>query len=188
MKKIFLTLFILTISFGCKEEKKDDNKPADKETEVSNSVNEKENIFRIEISGVFNEDGIISLNYLNDANLKFNSTQYLVKKFSGNIEQQTIQFELPKDEFLEKFRFRPTYLSNEPKDMQINEIKVSFNNSTIVLNPSNYKQFLLTNPYVTINENDSIFKFQKKEINGSLIFDPYIITNPTFTQEILLQL
>ncbi|RNC88166.1 MAG: hypothetical protein ED556_02995 [Winogradskyella sp.] len=188
-----LVILLFIITTACKEKKTTrPQKPVmeiiDNKNEVETKIVEGDSIYRIIISGVFQEDGVLALNYIDDPNEKYNSKQTIVKKFKQNIAPQTLTFEFPTNAFIEQFRIRPNFKSQEPKDLRVNSIIVSFNSKEIKFDASNYTEYFRGNSFVKITEGDSVFRFKKNVVNGKLTYDPFILSKPEYTNLVLEEL
>jgi len=185
-KVIFFLIVIISIN-SCKNNSKE-NKVINKQDIEQLEKNEKEvvkdDIYRVTITGVFSKKGLISMNYLENSNDKFNSQQYLIKHFEANISEQKITFELPKDVYLENFRIRPLYDDKSHSEIQISEINISINGYNLNIDQTNFFEFFKGNAYVNIEPNNPIITFKTNVINGREIFDPFIIGSDKLVYEL----
>lgn len=183
MKRALLLIVTLVLSASCNDVKKATPSTENEKTAVEEK-RPKENIYRLHLYGVFEQSNRISFWFLEDQTSAFNSEQYLIKDVRGNTAAQQITFELPKDIYLEKFRLRPA-IGKEIKNIRLDSLVVTYNNDRFTVTPENFVTYLVANQYVTMTPGSPILSFQEKEVNGALIYDPFIISSPDLNAQLI---
>jgi hypothetical protein len=168
MKKIsVLLLFVLVFQFiSC-----DKSKNIEKE-----EIQQKKNIFTVEINAVINEKDVICLYYKDNSISFFNEEMAIYKNIEKSNVPQTIVFELPENFIPNDFRFDLSHVNPNQK-MKINTINFSFKGEEFDINNIDLEKYFTNNEGVVFNETDRFFSFQKtKEGN----YDPFLTTTGQF--------
>lgn len=168
MKKInFLLLFVLVFHFiSC-----DKAKNSDKE-----EIQQKKNMFTIEINAIINEKDVICLYYKDNTISFFNEEMSIYKNIEKSNVPQTITFELPENFIPNDFRFDLSHV-NPNQTMIVNSIKFSFEGEEFEINNVDLEKYFTNNEGVIFNEADRSFSFQKTK-DGN--YDPFLTTTGQF--------
>ncbi len=168
MKKFsVLLLFVLVFHFiSCDKSK---NKEKDE-------IQQKKNIFTVEINAIINEKDVICLYYKDNTISFFNEEMSIYKNIEKSNVPQTITFELPENFIPNDFRFDLSHV-NPNQTMIVNSINFSFEGEEFEINNVDLEKYFTNNESVVFNETDRSFSFLKpKEGN----YDPFLTTTGQF--------
>lgn len=168
MKKInILLLFVLVFqSMSC-------NKAKNNEKE---EIQQKKNIFTVEINAIINEKDVICLYYKDNTISFFNEEMSIYKNIEKSDVPQTITFELPENFIPNDFRFDLSHVNPNQK-MTVNTIKFSFEGEEFEINNVDLEKYFANNEGVIFNEADRSFSFLNPKEG---VYDPFLTTTGQF--------
>lgn len=179
MKRICMILMVLMAIISCDKKSSKTKNQASKKEKIT-----KDNILRISIETVINEDDIIQLFYTDQSEFEdYSSDKRLALPVKGSSTVQTLVFNLPKDVLPYKFRIDLGDNSRmNQTQIDIISITIELNNNNIVVTNELLDSFFQPNIYLEGNETG----YERKLLNDR--FDPFITSKAILIKKMELEL
>ncbi|MFI0429724.1 hypothetical protein [Mariniflexile sp. HMF6888] len=175
MKKI-ICLFLILFAVSCKNDKQNNNYTPRKKAEI------KDNLFKVSMNIKVDENDKFQLFYIDDSpEGSFSQEKRLTININGSDSLQDVQFTLPEKVFPYKFRV-DLGENNVETIVEINEIKLQYNNESILIDKLVMERFFQPNIYLEKTDKG----YLRKTIKGRC--DPFLLSTPLLNKKIELDL
>ncbi|PIV92783.1 MAG: hypothetical protein COW44_12960 [Flavobacteriaceae bacterium CG17_big_fil_post_rev_8_21_14_2_50_33_15] len=175
MKKI-VCLFLILFAVSCKNDRQNNNHTPIKKAEI------KDNLFKVNMNIKVDENDKFQLFYIDDSlEGSFSPEKRLAIDVNASDSPQDIQFTLPEKVFPYKFRL-DLGENNIETTVEINEIKLQFNNEEILIDKLVLERFFQPNIYLEKTDKG----YLRKIVDGRC--DPFLISTPLLNKKMELEL
>ncbi len=171
--KLFLSLLLVAVLIGCKDEQKEASK-----AEVE--VEEASKTFDVIIDATIKKDDKIMV-YYQDQSIPFFSDDYFVEQgVIGRPEDQKVKISVPEEFVPYNIRIDISSVAGQ-EPIKLNKITLEYLGKSFVVESAYLKNFFTWNEYIQFDENTKMLTLSKKP-DGT--YDPVMLTTEPLIAEI----
>ena len=160
MKNFFLTIFLIVVFIGCKNDnksKKVEEILIDKQ-EIKSTF---DNNILVYLDVIVPNDDVFELKYTVADNKSFSPKEKVSSNIVGSSDNQLVEFILPENILPTNLRLKIG--ENNTEGIIINSIKFSLGDSSFLISKDRFFQFFIPNKFIEYNRKD--YSFISKKIN-----------------------
>lgn len=168
MKKLILIFFTILISFGCRENKKNEES---KHTDTAPTPEvQEDDLLKVIINARVLVDDVFEVYYYELGEETFHSKDFVLARVKGSPENQDIVFTMPERTYPERLRLDFGKNKNQ-KPIELNSVILKYNEKEYIFSTEEVNA-LTPSKFMEYNSNNKTIS--TKEIDGR--YDPYFYT------------